>query len=442
MIPTVLIRRRARLGYALLTIACGPGVSDSDRDSADGTTSASGDGATAPSGTGAADASTSDGGAAGSTSGAGTTGSVADGSSGDGGSSDGGIVEGEPVCLVEEGFGIVVNGPHHADVDGNGAAELWQVILDEPAIIRAHLPTIEGAEVSYETTRDGIDFEFADIDGDGRDDLVAIEDATISWYAGQADGTLADTPAPITIDGSFAATLADVDDDGDDDLFRLQPGTPVVLEVLENEGGVFSLVGSAPLPDTVERRAEATRIVARQDALGVAIQLGAEGGSGPDDIILDVRLTADLAIDIVAASTVASYRIIGEGDVDGDGEPDILASRHQAPAEVILSFHREGDVLVENVFRDVAAWGAIGDFEGTGSPQLLYRQQDVQGEPWPTRLYRFDEGTDSEVIVDDPFSVPVYRRAFDYDLDGAAEAYAEYCEFVCSAGMAELVPCD
>ncbi len=412
-----------------LALACGPSVTAGGEESSTTATSADATGADSSSGVGSTSAGDS-------TTSAGPSTSDSADSTGDE------PPEGTPACVAYASYGIYVDPPYHADVDGDGAAELWTIAPTEPPTLTSYHPTIVEAIVAHELSRPGTDFGFGDIDGDGRDDLVATDGVTTQWYAGQPDGSLSMDAAPVTVAGPWAFSLADADGDGDDDLLRVQPGAPAVVEVLENDGGVFSVTSSQPLPNTVDGMADPAAIFSRESGFELVLQLSVPGESEQDSVLVDLRMQADAPlIEEIHTSDVGRYRYVGEADVDGDGVSDLVAQKADETRSIV-SFSRSGGALNEQQLLPHSAYGAIGDFEGTGTRQLLYRYDDPEDDgPWLLRIYRFDEQAYGEVIVNDLFGAPLFHRAFDYDLDGVDESYVEFCEFGCYAGMAELVPC-
>ncbi len=75
-----------------------------------------------------------------------------------------------------------------------------------------------------EETGDNVELQAADVDGDGRTDIVARETSDIVWYANQGGGL---SRAVIIGEGSYGATamvVADLDSDGDIDVVSARAG--------------------------------------------------------------------------------------------------------------------------------------------------------------------------------------------------------------------------
>ncbi|RCS54049.1 hypothetical protein DTL42_02530 [Bremerella cremea] len=126
------------------------------------------------------------------------------------------------------------------DIDSNAS---WDILFaDSNSLNLARTRTVEaGKVVPLDTTRIAAGkfpkhWRILDYDNDGREDLLAYEDAQLQLLRGTADGKLVPTKGVLSAQEAniVAARTADLDQDGDLDLVLLLP--EAILPVF-NEGG-------------------------------------------------------------------------------------------------------------------------------------------------------------------------------------------------------------
>jgi hypothetical protein len=354
------------------------------------------------------------------------------------------LLPGEPVCVASDGSNVQLERPFLVDVTGDGIRELWVVTpphAEQPRRARGY--TYDGLNevLIFEGERPGDTFGFGDLDGDGRDDLVAATASTVEFYAGQSDGSLSETPEPITVDGPWAFTLADADADGDDDVFRLR-SAPLRLELVANEGASFSSATSFVLPDGPPAGAEVELVSVHP--LGDPERWVAEVRWPIDEInhdamLLLVAVELDLSLSLMAATEPGEIVYIGSVDVDGDTEPEVLAQIDHGEGPSIVAYRLTVDGLEVQTVIDEGFGAALGDFEGAGTLQLFYRRSAPDLPV--SRLWRIDEGTDAEVIGGDTWAFPSPYRAVDFEGDGVDEISAIGCDLGCYAALIKFVEC-
>lgn len=352
-----------------------------------------------------------------------------------------GDVQGPPVCINHWSFPLAVEDAHHADVDGDGTPELWLIRRGSgvPSFtIRGYAFGSGDAELRFETTRDESQHGFADIDGDGRDDLVASDGLAVRWYPGNEDASLAAASLDIDVDGPWAWTFADADDDGDDDVFRLRSG-PDRLELLTGDNGSFATTTVADLTGVVPPGAVLRSVVSLGPDDMVAILSSPEDATRRFDVLLRISGPPGGAT-VLSSLDVDAKDFVGAADIDSDGDLELVAQIYDAEQPEVAAYHVEADGLVRDTWVPGSRLATWGDFEGTGTPQLMYLRQIVEGDPWQPRLHRLD-GSDVQILLDNDFNVPVARGAFDYDTDGVDELYVVSCDLGCYAGYAELTEC-
>jgi hypothetical protein len=180
-----------------------------------------------------------------------------------------------------------------------------------------------------------------DLNNDGFDDLLTVNNTGGSISILRATGSAFDTPSTIPVGTSpEALVIRDLDNDGDEDV-------------------VVSVIGAASLQREL--------LVARNDT------------STPSTIVLtDIGLPQ-------ASGYVPTY--VSTGDFDSDGYEDLVSiteliplTGHTAPAVTVMlntttaactaDYSGDGAVAVDDLLQLIAAWGASGgaeDLDGSGT---------------------------------------------------------------------------
>ena len=214
--------------------------------------------------------------------------------------------------------------------------------------------------------------EVADVDGDGKADVVAAEQGreatTVRVYRGGALD-LAPSAKTVATTASLAGTGAhgDFDGDGHVDLLAVQfvDGKSAALVVLYGDGeGGFVAGARARDADLIETFAVADLDGDRIDDVVV---------SGVSDGTLRVwRGRSDRTLAAVGQGVplpVSPAARILVGDVDGDGAPDVLAAFGATHALAVLHGDGHGSFAAARVFDPThtdAVLGALGDTDGDG----------------------------------------------------------------------------
>jgi hypothetical protein len=212
------------------------------------------------------------------------------------------------------------------DFNGDGRLDLVGMRLEDATALQLWLQDASGNLVAQadvvtgSVDRLGASFELADLDGDGRADLITVErvgfgflDQRLRVYRQSAGGALARVEErALTVD---QLVLGDMDADGRVDLLLLNGGALNVIRQLA--GGALSALESV-LPDSVAHpRLADVDGDGRTDLLfmqsggwRMTLQLRrADGGWGPPDQYFDYALDA---------------RPWTVGDLNGDGRPDLV----------------------------------------------------------------------------------------------------------------------
>ncbi len=209
------------------------------------------------------------------------------------------------------------------------------------------------------------DVSFADLDGDGHQDLLTCGGNQVVWLPGGADGF----GAPVTIatsassGGLSSVITADVDGDGDEDVIWCADAAASAGWV-ENVGGVF--VPQPPMTTAVA----GARMIRAFDVEGDGdLDFLVARASGQNQVTL---ITQDGATGTFSDSSFASgyaARSIDFADINEDGTTDVLVSDSNG-GDVIVYPGLGGGAFAPGVaipggqsgIRDVE----LGDFNGDG----------------------------------------------------------------------------
>jgi len=214
----------------------------------------------------------------------------------------------------------------------------------------------------------------ADLTGDGRPDLVASHPnaAIVSLLSGQPEGFApAQTWGPALGGSPHSLAAADVDNDGDLDL---AVGTALTFSVdrvklLVNEGGASATLVQVPAGFDIGPVALAD---VNGDGLIDLLASSADGSSGITVVLnaLDPWFEAPTDLSIPPLSV----RALAHGDVDGDGQDELLALATESSDMKVLALRvpelqivAEAAINVSGTLPD-SLWA--GDLDGDGLADL------------------------------------------------------------------------
>jgi len=260
---------------------------------------------------------------------------------------------------------------------------------------------------SPDSGKAGYIYRVGDVDGDGKDDLVfgGIKSSDqVKWYVRTSTGSdFADSYAVWRNDAGDVGDifrLADVDGDGKDDLVYGRPldETTVRWYVRLSNGSGF---GSA------------STWVDDAGSIGHIFMLGDLGGDGDADLLYGSIKSASQVKWYGRFSNghgFTSYQVWRDdagdqgdmfylGDVDGDGDADLVYGRAVADTQVRFYGRRStgNEFSTYSVLKDNAGNAGdlhrIGDGDADGKMDLFYGrnryQDDLSGTPDPTEIMWF-----------------------------------------------------
>ena len=272
-----------------------------------------------------------------------------------------------------------------ADLNGDGRPDLVAVVGDRlvSAIndgLGRFLPPVTIAEGSGR-------FVVADFDGDGKPD-VAFANVTAyatEIYSGIGDGTFHRTAIfPVPYGYPFDVAAGDFDGDGKTDLAILL-GSSVEVHLQRNGTLVAAGVLSSADPDAAAFWAIDLDGDGRVDLLCLHAQFGGSGLFSLQSQGNGSFLEMDSGIRV---GTYRLFHLVASGDLNHDGRPDVVVVSAGNGSPATLQVFRAGagayeESAVLTLARTAASGVAVVDFEGTGSREvavLLFGTGDATAE--------------------------------------------------------------
>lgn len=264
-----------------------------------------------------------------------------------------------------------------------------------------------------------------DVSGDGRDDLVAVNNAYFSntWsnrvlvFQQLPDGTLAQPVAvqyTTSYGGARGLVLADVDADG---VLDIAAGYSGGIALLRRDG-----VGGFTVRNIVTNRGGDVLASLDVDRNGVADLIGLSH-SGPAAIYYSDGF-GGIASQQTLGSAVGGFNDLGTGDLNSDGVADLAVMSGQDIAYPNLTVHRHdgigGWLAAQNYVvgpNESTEGVAIGDFDDDGRNDVVLSR----GRNSPTWLWHYRQDSNGELKPAPnlaSYDIPQAVRAADLDRDG------------------------
>ncbi len=207
-----------------------------------------------------------------------------------------------------------------------------------------------------------------DADGDCDDDLAVATAATLTLFT--RDGTT--FTAGATFLGAAALVAFDADGDGDQDLVA---GAGAGLALYRNDGAGGFAAATAAIDDGGAVTAVSALAAGDLDGDGNADLIVGQAGAPPVVLVGDASGTGVLALAPAVFPPVSlTVRDLAPADVDGDLDLDLVVALAGAPARVYVN--RSGRLEDQSFVRlpqpaPTATAAAAGDWDGDCAPDLV-----------------------------------------------------------------------
>jgi hypothetical protein len=273
------------------------------------------------------------------------------------------------------------------DVNGDGRPDLVYFGDGKDFIVRYNLGTNNWSEAKRWHIEDGrLDSNAlvaGDLNGDKLTDLLLLGDGgSVYFFAQQKDHTLAE-PVKIAYSGSpKAVAVADVDGDGRQDLVLVEFDNQAPIRIrLQNASG--------QLGPEIYFKTQPIRSFWLDDLAGgpTNFLMDIVTATGRAEVSQFVRKPAELLagnfkkgqLQILPLNkTDASQRGILWADVDGDGKPDLLVAEPESGQISVSLQQKDGSLASPKKFPCLAGVSqiAVADWNGDGHPEIFLLSRD------------------------------------------------------------------
>ena len=276
------------------------------------------------------------------------------------GNSDGSFTPQTPIAILGSPSDVAV-----ADFNGDGHSDLAVALgaFDDTGFVLL-LGNGDGtfaAPVPFSTGVQERSIAAADLDGDGKADVVLGDSTGVFILRGSGNATFGPPEAFLTTGNSITQVLAaDLDGDGLLDVLAFQP--PSILEITQSPSHTFSM-GPAFL------------------ALGENLTNGDLNGDGLPDFALTsfspgllqvVLSTPGAYLSARSVSPGLEPKLLATGDFDGDGQTDLFVSGAGNGADTAVVLNEDGAFRIAwtTQLGGTASSAVAADLDGDGKTDL------------------------------------------------------------------------
>ncbi len=296
-----------------------------------------------------------------------------------------------------------ISGYAVADVTGDGKSELL-VVDGRGRLAVRRLDGTTGTPIDLGIGTRSPMLRTGDLDGDGKQDLVAFARGSLRWVT-QLGGTAVLSPLETIEENAYSFELLDFDGDGKLDLACVAPGPSMNLRLRRGRGdGTFG-------PWQIHGIDNLRYVWEVADGRGKAALATIEGTHS--------RATLRHYAPTGGQSALEWWPIENEGartgpfaigDVDGDGDEDLLLAQ---PERARLAFFEWRDgTFVLSYLPTLAGVGslALGDVDGDGKQDLLLASAEEDTLAWKSGALPLGEFPVALQCVEKPIAVAVDPR--------------------------------
>lgn len=306
------------------------------------------------------------------------------------------------------------SGLHAVDLDGDGSDELLAGSPDNLVALhlRNRVITQETLPFAGRLLSETASPRMADIDADGRRDLLLSFESSVAIFRGTISGL--EEPRILGLGGSYGLLLADLDNDGASDIVTRG-----------GEHGLTMIRGGAAILTRPAQRAFPLAFASRQlqlvdiDHDGLQDVVANDGDSMSVAILLNdgegwFRLASSSRF--APANVSVSGTRVFIGDYDADGHADLAVAPAEASSVRPLLAFGNGTGYFTNVLLELPGTQLVGVLRNANgaASMLVIRDGEVQA---------LRVATTGQVTATTLFAAPANAtvRAFDLDDDGSDE---------------------
>jgi len=261
------------------------------------------------------------------------------------------------------------------DIDGDGVDDLGVLEVGDAAAYVLTSLSGDGAGGFASTSSRVVpewspDFRLADMNADGMLDAVVLrfeDEGFVDVFPGSATGFGAPVSSPTTSDNGVA--IAVLDADGDGHLDALCSGSSA-WELLSGDGAGGLATELFEIPGVLDGGVGVIETVA-----GTVLGL-----SRDEQLEVRTRVDGEIGTRILASSGDATA--IGVGDVDADGDADIILGVDIGQARLLVYLQEAGgfaDHVEYEIDSSFPTEISVGDLTGDGVPDIVVSLDGVPG---------------------------------------------------------------